>query len=722
MATTETRETILRVLVDNNKALAQIAEWNQLIDEQKAKQAELSKARQEGTISEGDYQKAMAVSKNEAAAYSRQVQALTKEVQNNVKQNNASSDSLASMRAELSNATKEFDNLSEAERNGAKGQELAKHINEITTKLKTAEESTQRYYRNVGNYKTGIVDAFTAMGGATSSMINPIKNATLGLQAMSKTPVIAILGILVNVIAKVIANLKSSEENMTAMSSAFGAFKGIGQMVNQILQGLGKGLASVAGWLGKVADKLGLVSEEMKIEQQLTRDEIALHKQERENRKKNADDELEIAKLKAQAAEKLKYSAQERIGFLEEAAKREEAISQRNLEAAKEEYRILQERSALSDNSEEDNDKLAEAYEKMRQAEISYFNKQKELSAQLIEAKNSILSTTKAQTAADTAAAAAAEKQRKEAEKADQERLKQQMTIKQKEIAERLKQVKEGSLNELDLKKQLMEAQWELEDAELAKQEGTDELRRLKRENLLNDMADLEIEYNDKIFGSTEDLVDDMIEEWQREADAEKKTAAARKQAQTTAASAIATVMGSLADATADLGEENEAMTKLSKVLALAQIAINTGVATAEGIKNAMAVAFPANIAAVATVIASVVSGMASAVSAVKSANFATGGLVTGPGTATSDSIPARLSNGESVMTARATSMFAPVLSALNSAGGGVPFQAGGGQEGLEYMATAVAAGMQAADIYVSVESIDRVGAQGNRVKALASR
>jgi hypothetical protein len=51
---------------------------------------------------------------------------------------------------------------------------------------------------------------------------------------------------------------------------------------------------------------------------------------------------------------------------------------------------------------------------------------------------------------------------------------------------------------------------------------------------------------------------------------------------------------------------------------------------------------------------------------------YATGGLVMGAGTGTSDSIDARLSNGESVINAKSTSMFAPMLSAINQAGGGV--------------------------------------------------
>jgi len=47
------------------------------------------------------------------------------------------------------------------------------------------------------------------------------------------------------------------------------------------------------------------------------------------------------------------------------------------------------------------------------------------------------------------------------------------------------------------------------------------------------------------------------------------------------------------------------------------------------------------------------------------------GSMVRGKGTSKSDSINARLSNGESVINARSTSMFAPLLSAINEAGGG---------------------------------------------------
>lgn len=50
---------------------------------------------------------------------------------------------------------------------------------------------------------------------------------------------------------------------------------------------------------------------------------------------------------------------------------------------------------------------------------------------------------------------------------------------------------------------------------------------------------------------------------------------------------------------------------------------------------------------------------------------FALGGIVVGPGTGTSDSIPAMLSAGESVINARSTEMFGGILSTINQTGGG---------------------------------------------------
>lgn len=114
-------------------------------------------------------------------------------------------------------------------------------------------------------------------------------------------------------------------------------------------------------------------------------------------------------------------------------------------------------------------------------------------------------------------------------------------------------------------------------------------------------------------------------------------------------------------------------------------------------------------VASAAGMMALTKAAFAGAKAAVK--GFSTGGYVQGSGTGTSDSIPARLSNGESVMTAKATSMFSPILSAFNQLGGGVPIVAnnGGSNIGMDMLAAAVARGYQMApQPVVSVEEISR--------------
>lgn len=167
--------------------------------------------------------------------------------------------------------------------------------------------------------------------------------------------------------------------------------------------------------------------------------------------------------------------------------------------------------------------------------------------------------------------------------------------------------------------------------------------------------------------------------------EAKKKVTQTENQIQESRLEVAKTVSSGIATAFEALGKSNKEFAKMAKVLALAEIAINTGKAIAQGIAQSQSVPYPANLAAIATTIAAVVSGIASAISTVNSAKFAkggkvdadkinhaTGGKIVGAGTGTSDSIPAMLSNGEFVMTAAATKLFEPTLEAMNKIGSGV--------------------------------------------------
>lgn len=183
---------------------------------------------------------------------------------------------------------------------------------------------------------------------------------------------------------------------------------------------------------------------------------------------------------------------------------------------------------------------------------------------------------------------------------------------------------------------------------------------------------------------------------------------------------AIGGALGAASQLLGQFSSESKAAAVASKALALGQIAVSQGVAIAEGVKQAQSVPFPANIAAIATTVATILSTIVSAVKTVKSAKFAEGGLVEGAGTGTSDSIAARLSNGESVMTAKATEMFAPILSTLNQLGGGVPIQVqqqGTQQLGEEVLARAFARG--AASLPSPVVSVVDINDVQGRVKVI---
>lgn len=144
------------------------------------------------------------------------------------------------------------------------------------------------------------------------------------------------------------------------------------------------------------------------------------------------------------------------------------------------------------------------------------------------------------------------------------------------------------------------------------------------------------------------------------------------------------------------LGGEGERYAEFSKALAIFEVALQQAQAIAGAVANAAKYSTPWLLPVqIASSIAAVVAAIAQATQATDSAQtpkYASGGLVTGPGTGTSDSIPAMLSNGEAVMTAQAVNDWGAMLSAMNVASGGNAIQVSNlpqrndGMKGMERM------------------------------------
>ena len=198
-----------------------------------------------------------------------------------------------------------------------------------------------------------------------------------------------------------------------------------------------------------------------------------------------------------------------------------------------------------------------------------------------------------------------------------------------------------------------------------------------------------------------------------QEEDARKQHSQAIQQIEQTKYEAIGGMVGGLGEIVGAFGEQSKEAAVLQKTLALGEIMIAQAVAIANAVKAGSNAISPWQmIAQIATSIVAVTTAMAQAFASLDSARFATGGYIQGAGTGTSDSIPVRVSNGESIMNANTTAMFGGLLSSLNQLGGGVPIQVqqtASSLRGEDMLARAFARGVaMLPNPVVSVEDINR--------------
>lgn len=924
MGNDNVKSKILEIQVRYEDAIRGIAKYQQAIDQTKERQKELKKELNSGKISVEEYNLEMAASKQVISENNEAVRVLNKEIQNNINAEKQQQDSLVALRASLSNLTRQYDEMSSAERESASGQDLETHINAITDKIKEAEEKTQRFYRNVGSYQQAfekalsplkeqlneIRDAYLAMSeeerkgakgeemrnhmeaireqlestaeaggqfqnellslvGIQGGFLGSIANSVGGMESMSQAfmagkaavsafakqllallmnPVVAILATIALVIMSIVKAINSSEDATNRITVLLAPLrKALDLVLNLVQKGVGFLLSFVEAWAKlydwqmKLMEKLPLVGGVIKeindsnreaIE--LAKEKIAIEQQSRVDEVQNAKDALEVSKLRTLAKDKEKYTAEERLKFVREANKLEEQQADRNVKLAERKLKALQTESEWAENNAETNRELAKLEADVYRARKEQFDKTRELKEQ----ENSLIQegVAKAKAEADAKKNAAKEAAQVVKEQKDKEReairqmedslialikderekrskeinlsynreisdLKRKLTeeknltvkakdairetIKlkeqqlqvelqklseeqlQKDIANRQKlidtqlaAVKSGSEQEFQLKMQQIMAQ---RDMELSNTELTEQMKQAIREKYNKQMDDLSVQHNNDVlkkqqetmklryeteiaeaYGneveiltikreqkrveleSLQQMEGESLEAFNlRKLETENAYIEAKKelsnkeveieQVKFQAAADITNAMSSLADAAS---EHSKGLAIASKVLALAEIAINTGKAIAAGVAQAQSVPFPGNIAAIATTIATILSNIATATKSVKSAKFAVGGLATGPGTGTSDSIPANLSDGESVITAKATNMFAPILSAFNMMGGGVPINVTTTSNqtlGEDMLARAVAKGMMMAP--PPIVSVEEYTSVANRVK-----
>lgn len=454
----------------------------------------------------------------------------------------------------------------------------------------------------------------------------------------------------------------------------------------------------------------------------VTRAETDYFNKIREMNAQRAELSNQISAEEKAAADAAKKAYEERVKAAEEAKEKEEELLRQAEDAMLAIVKDGREKQVALINLQYDRE--IEALEKRLEKEKNLTQAAKDAIYQIIIAKEN--------------------QRRQELAKLEEEEL--QKEIKQREdlLKVKLEAIGKDSDAELELRRALLTTQMEME---LSNLELSEEMKAAIRDKYRVQEQELEAQHAQKLKELEEKKRQDLItsiEKEQAEAllryenagaseyqlraqqavdklELARRTAENQEEIDRAEAEYQQELFGMMSDSIAAMGEENEAFAKLSKVLALGELAINTGKALAAGIAQAQSVPFPGNIAAIATTVATILANIATAKKTIQAAKFSTGGLVEGEGSGTSDSVPAMLSNGESVMTATATQMFAPLLSSLNQMGGGVPITVlnQGSNLGEDMLAVAVAKGMSMAPRpVVSVEEIKSVS---DRVEVLES-
>ena len=535
------------------------------------------------------------------------------------------------------------------------GKLLSDQINALNESVKEQEAAIGDHRRNVGNYTESVVQAFDQAGVGVGGFMNKLK-------AFFANPWAILVGAIVTAFKALVDAFKGSEDRMRELQSAFAPFEGV---INTVKQGL-DAFAKVVGGvvvdaLGKMADGMQWLlekidafgeflgkdwdfSERVAANAQATK-QIAAQEQELIDKKRaweveEAQINSQISDLRAKAAEKDKYTTDQRIAFMEQARDLELKAANTRKQIAQDELNIAK---LYAKDDAEAKDALAAAEAKVIEQTTNYNNKVRELNRTLSELRR----TTEEYKATLSAGDVTLTDEQVNAIVASYANAGAKVAATMEELQE------EYGVG-------LFEEEEEEEDdipspEELAARMGwTQEAIDYYKDLLSKGVAAHEA------WTQAQERNNELLREQ------EEKMQAEREKLIKNTVAVYASSFGEISKLLAQYGEENKAAAAASKAFALMQVALTSGLTIADGAKaisagiaSAAATPFPANIPAMISVVAeigaivgTVASTIAQAKSIIGSADagkFAGGGVVGGT-SYEGDRLTAHVNSGELIL------------------------------------------------------------------------
>ena len=231
------------------------------INDLKARIKDLKTALQETALTDKDYQKTLdelRVTQNalKDAMYGQitTYEDLNKEANGLTQSYNGLVHQMAALKSEFRATTDE-----------ARRQQLGAQIKEINDQLKAMDALQGNFQRNVGNYPKTVGVVFNNLkegvdnfGKAAGVHLNGVKD---GFEALSKTPFLAILGLIVNLAFKLKDHFKEDEEAMKGINAALAVFKPLGNFLTAVLEKVSTFLVDIFGKVSAFIGSSGLMQQ-----------------------------------------------------------------------------------------------------------------------------------------------------------------------------------------------------------------------------------------------------------------------------------------------------------------------------------------------------------------------------------------------------------------------------------------------------------------------------
>ena len=273
-----------------------------------------------------------------------------------------------------------------------KSAEAEKQIENLNEDLKQTEEDLSGIEEAGDKMTGGLISGFKGMSKS-------VKSAIKGLKTLRGALIATGIGAFALAIVAVTTALTNSEAGQNRFAKWLTQISVVIGNVTDILGNFGNAILSfVTGNFDEAAESIAKVTEGIKNFGEETRKELAIAGELSDMRAKadKAERDLQVQRAKAdrtradlleKAVNKEKFTVEERIGFLEEAGRLEEEITNKEIAAAQLRLEARQLENSLSESTKEDLDEEARLKAELIQLETAKLTKQKEVTSQTIALK-----------------------------------------------------------------------------------------------------------------------------------------------------------------------------------------------------------------------------------------------------------------------------------------------------------------------------------------------